>query len=246
LIIYKITNNINGKIYIGQTTLSIKIRWKQHCSRHKDQVIQRAIRKYGKKNFTIEEIDGANSLSELNYLEQHYIYIHNSKVPHGYNVKNGGLRGSHSEETRKKMSAAHIGLEYNITKESRDKLIQRNKDLVWTEEMKAKISKVHKNNTYGKGLKRSNEVREKMAKDRKGFNSPARILAKNKLDKASRKPLIATNLKTGEIRQFESVAQAGIMLEIDPSNISRVCRNDQNRSRASSWTFKFLEISNGN
>ena len=62
--IYKITNKINGKIYIGQTVKSLKERFQKHCwgttekdSYHLNMAIKKAIRKYGKQNFTIELIE---------------------------------------------------------------------------------------------------------------------------------------------------------------------------------------------
>ncbi len=92
MFIYKITNNINNKIYIGQTVRSLKERFLQHqasCNA-KNSAISNAIQKYGKENFIIEEIDGANSLSELNYLEWLYIHKFNCISPNGYNLKEGG------------------------------------------------------------------------------------------------------------------------------------------------------------
>ena len=70
--IYKITNITNNKIYIGQTCRSINLRWLDHCyaskyPSHKDYEcpLHRAIRKYGDKNFKVEEIDTASSLEEF-------------------------------------------------------------------------------------------------------------------------------------------------------------------------------------
>ena len=94
MIIYKITNKINGKIYIGQTIRAIKKRFKQHIressSGRGNALLNKTIRKYGKENFTIEEIGGANSQSELNYLEWLYVHNFNSLVPNGLNMKEGG------------------------------------------------------------------------------------------------------------------------------------------------------------
>lgn len=108
MFIYKITNKINGKIYIGQTINSINLRWQQHLSKNENcRVLKRAINKYGKENFIIEEIDGANNLSELNYLEKHYILTLDSLSPKGYNLREGGSNGGKcSEDTKKKMSEA--------------------------------------------------------------------------------------------------------------------------------------------
>lgn len=73
-------------------------------------MISSAIKKYGKENFSVEEIDGANSLSELNYLEQHYIFIFNTRCPVGYNITNGGRNFKHSKESVEKSRLAKIGI----------------------------------------------------------------------------------------------------------------------------------------
>lgn len=66
--IYKITNRLNGKSYIGQTIQNVKNRFYQHCANKCNKAvlnmsIHKAIKKYGKSNFTvqvIEEIDSVN------------------------------------------------------------------------------------------------------------------------------------------------------------------------------------------
>lgn len=71
-IIYKITNLINSKIYIGQTIKKMQIRWKEHQSAAKRGIntyFHKAIRKYGIENFVIEQIAEANSKQELDELE---------------------------------------------------------------------------------------------------------------------------------------------------------------------------------
>lgn len=92
--IYKITNKVNGKIYIGQTTQSTKPkrRWLSHLSNARRGVkspLYNAMRKYGQENFEHEIIDGANSDTELNYKEIHYIHKYNCISPNGYNLKLG-------------------------------------------------------------------------------------------------------------------------------------------------------------
>ena len=54
--IYKITNKINGKVYIGLTTTSIEQRWRGHINESKkcDRHLYASMRKYGIENFNIE------------------------------------------------------------------------------------------------------------------------------------------------------------------------------------------------
>lgn len=92
MIIYKITNKINGKVYIGQTIKSLKHRISQHikCAKRKvDRHLYHSMNKYGIDNFIFEEIDKANNLDELNYLETKYIIEYDS-VRNGYNMSYGG------------------------------------------------------------------------------------------------------------------------------------------------------------
>lgn len=110
-VIYKITNRINGKCYIGQTVQDINIRFNAHCRevRH-GMAITKAIIKYGRENFTIEEVFTAFSQEALNNLESYFIEELNSLSPNGYNLCGGGGKKSIvSEETRKKLSNSHKG-----------------------------------------------------------------------------------------------------------------------------------------
>jgi group I intron endonuclease len=86
--IYKITNIQNNKVYIGQTIRPIKDRFHRHINDAMNNILDthfaRAIRKYGKENFVIEEIDSATNQNELNKKEQYWIHYYNS-VDEGYN-----------------------------------------------------------------------------------------------------------------------------------------------------------------
>ena len=86
--IYKITNIQNNKVYIGQTIRPIEQRFYRHLNDALNNILDthfaRAIRKYGKENFIIEEIDIAQNQEELNQKEQYWIRYYNS-VEEGYN-----------------------------------------------------------------------------------------------------------------------------------------------------------------
>jgi len=110
VIIYKITNLINGKIYVGQTRNGIKERWRGHCKFSKSNMaITRAIIKYGKENFKIEQIDCAKDLYELDNKEVYYIKKLNTLSPNGYNLNSGGNANKVvSEESLEKMSRSQL------------------------------------------------------------------------------------------------------------------------------------------
>ena len=86
--IYKITNIQNNKVYIGQTIRPIEQRFHRHLNDALNNILDthlaRAIRKYGKDSFIIEEIDNAQTQDELNQKEQYWIRYYNS-VKDGYN-----------------------------------------------------------------------------------------------------------------------------------------------------------------
>ena len=86
--IYKITNKINGKIYIGQTIRPVEYRFNRHINdamRNKlDTHFARAIRKYGPDKWQLKVIDNAINQDELNQKEQYWIRYYNS-VEKGYN-----------------------------------------------------------------------------------------------------------------------------------------------------------------
>lgn len=106
MIIYKITNLVNGKMYIGQTIGTLCARWKRHCGDNsKCPAIHNAIVKYGIQNFNVEQIDTANSQEELNEKEAYWINTLNTISPNGYNLQNGGLREQLSKESCEKISA---------------------------------------------------------------------------------------------------------------------------------------------
>ena len=90
--IYKITNKVNGKIYIGKTIKTIEERFKRHIydSRRNNSYFYNAIKKYGIENFIIEEIENVDN-SKLNEREKYWISFYNSNFSKiGYNGTIGG------------------------------------------------------------------------------------------------------------------------------------------------------------
>ena len=111
--IYCITNNINGKKYIGQSN-NVFNRLKTHKSKlnlnaHHSSHLQYSWNKYGEGAFSFEVLKCCK-LKYLDRFEKLFIRILNT-VENGYNIENGGKSNkSHSEETIKKISESLIGL----------------------------------------------------------------------------------------------------------------------------------------
>lgn len=120
--IYKATNTINGKSYIGFDSS-----WPTRCSDHKRNSIKKnsrfyaAIRKYGWEAFIwtvlYQSTDKQHTLLEM---EEFFIREYNTHVDHskGYNMSYGGDGGNRSIETRKKMS----NIAKNRSQEHKDNL----------------------------------------------------------------------------------------------------------------------------
>jgi group I intron endonuclease len=96
MIIYKITNKTNGNFYIGKTSKTKEERLRRHfynASYGVETYLYRAIRKYGKENFIIEEIESQIDKNDIDKKEIEYISILN---PH-YNMTKGGEGGDTSK-----------------------------------------------------------------------------------------------------------------------------------------------------
>lgn len=113
LLIYKVTNLTNGKVYIGQASSSLEERRKKHeydAQRQDRKTVKfhNALLKYGFNNFKWEVIKECNSQEELDYYEEFYIQEYNTlDRDHGYNLKHGGkLGGCYSDEAKEHMSEA--------------------------------------------------------------------------------------------------------------------------------------------
>lgn len=90
--IYIIKNTVNNKVYIGQTRVSVDIRWKEHLrhAKYGDCVINRAMKKYGIDKFYIETLEICD-LDILDEREMYYIELYDStNKSKGYNVSIGG------------------------------------------------------------------------------------------------------------------------------------------------------------
>jgi len=142
-IIYQITNQINGKSYIGFTTRKIKrITEHKHCDGTSPK-LDNAVKKYGWENFNHQILYmGEDEQHTLKIIEPFFIQHLNTKHPNGYNLTNGGdgiLGYKHTKETRRKISIGHKG------------------QIPWIK---------------GKKITRSSEYRKKLSLSKMGENNP--------------------------------------------------------------------------
>lgn len=190
MIIYKITNSINDKIYIGITSKDIQTRFNWHvrdCKRGVKKKLYSAMKELGIENFFITALEECNDKNLIGQKEEYYIQLFDScNVGYNASPKSGGVK-QHSLETRNKMSEKAFGrIPSDETKskmsESMKKFWDSNSELkkALSEKMKGKNKGRRMSDEFRKkcaermlGIKRSAETKNRMSQSRKG-----RILAK--------------------------------------------------------------------
>ena len=211
-LIYKITNLINGKVYIGQTYRLLRHRitcYKRlKCNEH----LKNAIIKYGFDNFKFEVIYETHNINELNEKEIFYIKEYNSTDKNiGYNIDLGGRNKIVSEETKQKMSKSGLGKKQ--TKEHIDKRIKRGEA--------AKVLGRPKTEEQKKWLS-ENSPKFWLGKDR-----GEEFAEKNRLAKLLNGESIAVylyDLETKEIiAEYRSMTEASVITKTSFTKVSRHC-----------------------
>lgn len=108
-LIYKYTNKINGKIYIGQTRQSLQERDKRHINAKDNTYFHRALQNYGRDNFTLEVVEDDIPLDQLDEKERYYINFYESfhTTGKGYNLTEGG-QGEHWTTGRQILNISQV------------------------------------------------------------------------------------------------------------------------------------------
>ena len=167
--IYKITNNIDGKIYIGQKKSSFIVEDYYGSGLY----ITRAIKKYGVNNFTRDILEWCESKEALNEKEIYWISkldATNRRV--GYNISTGGNGGNLGPEVIQKMAASMRGKKH--TEATKKKMSESRKGHTTSEQTRKKISDANKGEKcYWYGKKHSAETLEKMRQSHKGHSTSA-------------------------------------------------------------------------
>lgn len=152
--IYQIFNTINNKSYIGQTIKSTDKRWKYgHVAdsrRGSLYPLHCAIRKYSHKQFNVIILEECDD-ELLNSRETFWIAELKTIVPNGYNLREGGSFGKHSEISKQKNRTAHLGKMHNVfsRKNMSDAQKGKKKQKRSIEHCK-KLSDAHKGKTFSK------------------------------------------------------------------------------------------------
>ena len=236
----------NGKVYIGQTGQKPEKRYgRDGCKYEGCTAFYNAIQKYGWDNIEHEILCNDLTLEEANIKEAEFIQLYQSyNRKYGYNLRLGGNNGTHSEETKIKMSKWQIGKV--LSDETRKKISEKRigqKDSIETRLKKSgsqkgkklsdeaiqklvnahkqKVDLVQLGRTLGyanKGRKHSEETREKVSKALKGKNSK-RVLC----------------IETDII--YDSISDAESLTNINRQNIGKVCNGKAKTAGGYHWKF---------
>ncbi len=229
--IYKITNKVNDKSYIGKTNNIIR-RWKEHKYGHGGtSILSKAFIKYVIENFEFSIIDmqKCSTIKELNKqlseLEVYYIGIYDT-FRNGYNATIGGEGTSfykHSEETKKRISNSNKGKV--LSKERLEKMRTAMLGRHHTPEAREKIRKAL--------LNRNHTIYEKIATQRKGIPRDRNIIMKGAI---KRKKSILQYDKYGNfLKEYKGVTDTGYN---NTSNISYCCKGKLKSAYGYIWKYK--------
>ena len=229
MIIYKATNTINGKFYIGKTKGTLEKRIQSHklASNKKKWLFYNAIKKYGFHNFKWEIIFECDDIDLLNKKEKEFI----SKNINGYNIAEGGTGGDTfsnnpkkealranvskfhkgkklTDEHKKKISDAHKGKQKPWASETAKKMSEslkgkKKKFRPLSEETKRKISESNK----GKKKPMSDKHKESLSKAKKGWKNPNKGKTYEEImgvDAAKRFKIEQSKKRTGRILSEET------------------------------------------
>lgn len=247
-------------MYIGQTIRKIEHRWAQHCSEKEGYMaMHRAIKKYGKENFTIEKIDEALSLDDLNKKETEYILLYNTISPNGYNLNTGSGNRRWSEESKKRMSQSHLGKKLsddhknNISKSVKNVFAKNPEKLKKSyKALKAVREKWVLENYHPKrGKKLSDKSRKKISEAKMGAKNPMfgkkmnekqkEALMQGLKDHRDKAPLILCH-QTGAV--YKKVSDAAEAIGAARASVSNVLTGF--RKSCKGYTFEYIKKDNGN
>jgi group I intron endonuclease len=210
--IYKITNKIDNKIYVGQTIQDVEARWKDHLKRGSNcRYLKSAINKYGIDNFEFKLIcitfDNQLDDMEIKYIEQY-----NSLVPNGYNLRLGGNSGRHNAETKQKISET-------LKKRYQNGLIPPRSQL---------------------GIPHSEITKKKISESLKGRKMSQESINKRTISRRKNK-IIQLDIDGNILNSFDSCKEAAEYIGISLNSINLCCIGKSKTAKGYIWKYQSIE-----
>jgi len=260
--IYKITNKLTKKCYIGETKKSNpELRWNEHKSKIEKGIgcpaLQDAVKKYGIANFKFEIL--IICFDEDRYkFEKEYIKNYNSISPNGYNLTTGGEGGGfygkkHSNETIQKIKTS-LKERYENNPELRKELSERTTLLSKDQNYRIKISEGLKKSEKWKNSKKGNYNCRKHTEESKNKirdaikkkyseecdNKPNINIEKHReaMAKAKGIKVLQYDLNNNLVNEFISMKEASRQTGISCSSISKVIRKNTFKACNFIWNIK--------
>ena len=219
---YMVTNNINGKVYVGSHSWSGEGIDKNYYG--SGIAISKAVKKYGKENFQVEVLYYYDTVEECRADEERILTEYNVKdCPHSYNIKNSAIGFTSEDMTGEKHPMyGKRGEDSPLfgkhrTEETRQKISQSEKGKTVSDETRQKISQAKK------GKKRTDETRQKISQ----------------ANNYRKTPVVAIQKDTGKIRAFESITECSRVLGASPGHIYNCLKGRQKTCKG--YTLKYVE-----
>ena len=228
--IYSITNEINGKSYIGKTNDLVR-RWKEHCY-HKGNtsILEKAFTKYGIEHFVFDIVAQIpfDTIKELNdvlkQLEVYYIALYDT-FNKGYNATIGGDGISY----------------YHHTEKTKRKISESQKSRTLPEERKVQCGLAFKGHHHTKEareairqalLNRSGELKKQIGDKLRGKKRDPQMIARGAVKR--RKAVLQYDVQGNFIKEFEGATFTGY----EEANIIACCKNKINSAYGFIWRYK--------
>lgn len=223
--VYRVINDLSGKVYVGVTSVGIETRWKHHVwsSKSNNLALGAAIRKYGENNFTVDVLEECESREHMLKQEKFWIKKLKSHVKHGqgYNMTMGGdgvFDYKHTEKAKRSMSEKRKGAQnHNFGKRwGRE---------AHPPEFLEMMSKRHSgagNPMFGR--KHSEETRRKIA-------------AANKRRTYTGTAVLQFDLEGNFMKRFESAQAAARSVEGSGNKILMVCKGERKTHKKHMWRY---------
>ena len=225
--IYKITNENNDKLYIGQTAFDIKKRFKEHIGKAKSgnynhRPLYSAMNKYGINTFHIELIENGLTKEEANEREKYWISYFGTFNNNGYNATIGGDDGgTHSLEVYQvDMNTLEVINVYESTREAA-RVFSKNGN-------NAPLNRVclgKSNSAYGYYWCYTNNYEEL-------------VISKSNKEEKKETKIEQYDLATNEvIKVYDSPWLAENKLNVTHGHIKRVCKGERKSFKGFGWRY---------